>query len=144
MLTVLFATHNGAIIVPPMLEALVQTEQPAERKIIAVETATTHNSGKILEAFQSRPPLRCFQQPGRAKHCALNMLLKNALGDLAILTDGCVISEKGWLASFLQCASDRHIIREYHSELDWVIGRACSIARGKWIQEFKSACSIQS
>ena len=135
MLTVLFATHNGALTLPVMLDAFTQLIAPCEWEIIAVDNCSTDSTRRILESFRDRLPLRIYEQPRRGKNAALNMGVAHARGDLLILTDDDVIPAREWLVYLYDCASANSeydvfggsILPHWEAEPDPVVLRNASL-----------------
>lgn len=105
MLTVLFATHNGAHTLPRMLEALSSLEEPKGGwRLVIVDNASDDETPALLERFRDRLPLTPAYEPRRGKNVALNTGLKHVAGDLIVLTDDDIVPRDGWLARLRQAA----------------------------------------
>lgn len=105
MMTVLFATHNGARWLPRVLEAFTAlAPPPGGWKLIAVENASTDGTAGVLESFVPRLPLTVLRAPGPGKNRALNLGLTQAAGDLVVLTDDDVLPAADWLIQLRTCA----------------------------------------
>lgn len=108
MMTVLFATHNGARWLPRVLEAFTAlAPPPGGWKLIAVENASTDGTAAVLESFVPRLPLAVLRAPGPGKNRALNLGLAQARGDLVVLTDDDVLPAPDWLLRWRE-AADEH------------------------------------
>jgi glycosyltransferase involved in cell wall biosynthesis len=104
MVTLLFATHNGAATLPTMLGALTQIEHPSEWQVIVVDNASSDSTLQILESFREKLPLHILREPRRGKNSALNTGLQHASGDLIVFTDDDVIPHADWLSQMCKCA----------------------------------------
>lgn len=117
MMTVAFATFNGADTLPFMLEAMSHLDQPEGGwHLIAVNNGSTDATCIILDRYRGRLPLRVVQQPAKGKSNALNTAIGEVTGDLLVLTDDDVLPEQDWLVAWRRCA-DRY------SDLDVIGGK---------------------
>lgn len=107
MLSVIFATYNGADTLPTMLDAFTHLEQPIEWEVIAIDNASSDATSEILASYQTRLPLQIIYESRRGKNYALNRGLQNVRGDLVVFTDDDVIPEPDWLTCLLACAESR-------------------------------------
>ena len=58
MLTVMFSTHDGASVLPRMLESLWRATPPAGGwRVVAVDNASADRSAEILASYLGRLPL---------------------------------------------------------------------------------------
>lgn len=106
MLTVIFATRNGARTLPAVLESYLQLQSPERGwKLIVVDNASTDRSREIINSFQDRLPLTCLFEEKLGKNAALNAALRHAEGDLIVLTDDDALPRPEWLVS-LRSAAD--------------------------------------
>lgn len=107
MLTVLFATRNGAPRLPRVLQAFSALAQPAGGwKLVVVENASTDNTGEVLQNFVGDLPLTVLSQPKPGKNSALNLGLNAAEGDLVVLTDDDVLPAADWLVRLRTVADE--------------------------------------
>lgn len=116
MLTVIFATRNGARTLPRMLNSLVQLDYDAPWEVIAIDNDSSDDTLKILKQHESCLPLTIMQQPKPGKNQALNLGIPNAKGSLIVLTDDDVIVNPDWLKKLEECA-------EQHPDFDIFGGR---------------------
>lgn len=107
MLTVLFATRNGARWLPRVLEAFAALQPPPGGwKLIAVENGSTDGTPAVLDSFRSRLPLTVLRAPAPGKNRALNLGLAQAQGDLVVLTDDDVLPAPDWLLRWREAADE--------------------------------------
>lgn len=111
MISVLFATHNGAATLPLMLRSLLELSGNVDYEIVAVDNSSKDETPLILDIFKEILPLRVLQQPRRGKNPSLNLGLSACRGDLVVLTDDDVIVDPDWLSAFQACA-------EIHPDVD--------------------------
>lgn len=105
MLTVAFASFNGADTLPLMLDALTRVRAPAGGwRLIAVDNASTDDTYNILASYRDHLPITILEQPAPGKSKALNLALKYVEGDLLVLTDDDVIPDVDWLIAWRKCA----------------------------------------
>lgn len=105
ILTLIFATYNGSHTLPRMLNSLLELNQPPDAwNIIAVDNGSSDATSKILNNYLSKLPLTILDQPERGKNKALNLALKQSLGDLVVFTDDDVIADRTWLTVLHECA----------------------------------------
>lgn len=98
MITVVFATRNGAGTLPMMLESLARLDEPdGGWALIAVDNGSIDETPAILELFEKRLPLQVLHQPNRGKNAALNLAIQHLRGDLVVFTDDDVIPRQDWL-----------------------------------------------
>lgn len=108
MLTVLFATRNGAHILPQVLEAYARLREPAGGwKLVIVDNGSDDGTRECLAAYAGRLPLTYVSEPRPGKNAALNTGLAATAGDLVVLTDDDVYPGPGWLVA-LRDAADAH------------------------------------
>ncbi len=108
MLTLLFATHNGAHTLPRMLDALTRLKEPTGGwHVVVIDNGSTDATSDILAAFQGRLPMELLQEPRRGQNFARNTGLDARRGDLMVFTDDDVIPDSGWLQC-LRTAADRN------------------------------------
>lgn len=108
MISILFATYNGADTLPTMLEAFCHLNIPKLGwKIIAVDNASTDNTAEILKSFQKQLPITYLYEEKKGKNNALNLGLNELEGSLVVLTDDDIIPEKNWLIELDSCAKSQ-------------------------------------
>jgi glycosyltransferase involved in cell wall biosynthesis len=105
MLTVLFATHNGASTLPVVLEAYIGIQAPAGGwKLVIVDNGSSDRSKEIVSSYAGELPLTLLQENRRGKNSAINTGLQEIEGDLVVLTDDDAIPQPDWLAKFRETA----------------------------------------
>ncbi len=105
MLTVLFATHNGAATLPGVLDAYSRLEPPyGGWKLVVVDNASNDKTADILSSYRDRLPLRYVAEPNPGKNQALNTGLFEIVGDLVVLTDDDVFPRTDWLLRLTEAA----------------------------------------
>lgn len=101
MLTVVFATHNGAETLPTMLDGLTRLEAPRGGwKLVAVDNASTDATPEILAQFADRLPLQILRHAELGRSRALNHALDHIEGELVIFTDDDVVVRPDWLKRY--------------------------------------------
>jgi glycosyltransferase involved in cell wall biosynthesis len=99
-LTLLFATFNGALTLPRLLDALEQQAPPRGGwKIVAVDNGGQDGGGRTLSERAGRLPLTVISEARRGKSAALNAGLGEIEGDLIVFTDDDVVPPRNWLAA---------------------------------------------
>ena len=93
MITVFIAAHNEEKVIAGCIEALLNTDYPADRlKIIPVNDRSKDSTGVIIDSYVARFPSRIspfHRTTGKAgKGAALKDALNFAEGDIAIIFDG--------------------------------------------------------
>ena len=101
-ITILFATHNGALTLPLMMESILQAVTPpsSDIDIVAVCNACTDDSQAILESYQDRLPITVLNEPRPGKNIALNSGLKKVTGDAVLVVDDDIIVDSHWLVAY--------------------------------------------
>ena len=108
VLTVLFATRNGATTLPLVLEAYDRLEPPQGGwALVIVDNGSTDDSRMIIAGFQDTLPVTCVLEPHAGKNIALNAGLAYVAGDLVVLTDDDAVPRPDWLVR-LREAADSH------------------------------------
>jgi glycosyltransferase involved in cell wall biosynthesis len=108
MMTIVFATHNGARTLPTVLDAYFQITMPEGGwKLIVVDNASTDRSREIITSYQDRLPLTYYYEEKLGKNAALNTAIPHIDGDLVVFTDDDVSPRPGWLVS-MRAAADAH------------------------------------
>lgn len=98
MMTVLFATHNGARTLPGVLDAYCRLIDPEGGwKLIVVDNTSTDRSREIITSYLDRLPLTYLYEGKLGKNAALNTAIAHIDGDLVVFTDDDVFPRPGWL-----------------------------------------------
>ena len=102
MITVFIAAHNEEKVVAGCIEALLNTDYPADRlKIIPVNDRSTDRTAQIIDSYVDRFPSRIspfHRKDGKAgKSAALKDALQFAEGDIAIIFDADYVPGRGLL-----------------------------------------------
>lgn len=98
MLTVLFATRNGALTLPRVMESYGRLESPdGGWKLVVIDNGSTDATLQILAASQRSLPMTVLSELKPGKNAALNTGLGSSEGDLIVFTDDDVIPSPGWL-----------------------------------------------
>ncbi|HJP85477.1 MAG TPA: glycosyltransferase [Gemmatimonadaceae bacterium] len=107
MLTVLFATHNGARTLRSVLATYSQLMHPnGGWKLVVVDNASTDNSRQILDSFRDQLPIEYVYERTPGKNAALNTGLEFVEGDLVVLTDDDVFPRQDWLIALREAADN--------------------------------------
>ena len=102
MITVFIAAHNEEKVIAGCIEALLNTDYPADRlKIIPVNDRSKDKTGEIIDSYVARFPSRIspfHRTLGKAgKGAALKDALNFAVGDIAIIFDADYVPGRGLL-----------------------------------------------
>ena len=102
MITVFIAAHNEEKVIAGCIEALLNTDYPADRiKIIPVNDRSADTTGAIIDSYVARFPSRIspfHRSTGKAgKSAALKDALHFAEGDIAIIFDADYVPGRGLL-----------------------------------------------
>jgi cellulose synthase/poly-beta-1,6-N-acetylglucosamine synthase-like glycosyltransferase len=102
MITVFIAAHNEEKVIAGCIEALLNTDYPADRlKIIPVNDRSKDRTGEIIDGYVERFPSRIspfHRVSGKAgKSAALKDALAFASGDIAIIFDADYVPGRGLL-----------------------------------------------
>ena len=102
LITVFIAAHNEEKVIAGCIEALLNTDYPADRlKIIPVNDRSKDRTGEIIDGYAARFPLRIspfHRSSGKAgKAAALKDALAFAEGDIAIIFDADYVPGRGLL-----------------------------------------------
>jgi glycosyltransferase involved in cell wall biosynthesis len=105
VLTVLFATRNGAGTLRTVLEAYAGLETPhGGWKLIIVDNGSSDASREIIADFEQDLPVTYVFEPKNGKNIALNAGLAFVSGDLVALTDDDVLPRQDWLVRLREAA----------------------------------------
>lgn len=108
MVTVLFATHNGADTLTRTLESLCRIETGGlDWRVIAVDNASTDATPRVLRAFRDRLPLTIIEESQRGKNYAMNRGIAEVTGDIVLCIDDDVVLSPDWLLA-VKNAFDAH------------------------------------
>ena len=108
MITVIFASRNGAQVLERTLESLARARAPRGGwKLIAVDNASTDNTFEILKSFEARLPLTVLQEGVPGKNRSLNKALEIAQGDFYVFCDDDVIVAPDWLEAWRKAADEQ-------------------------------------
>ena len=127
MITVFIAAHNEEKVIAGCIEALLNTDYPAEcLKIIPVNDRSKDATGVIIDSYVSRFPSRIspfHRIDGKAgKSAALKDALQFAVGDIAIIFDADYVPGRGLLKQLVAPFFD--------PEVGAVMGRVVPINTG--------------
>jgi glycosyltransferase involved in cell wall biosynthesis len=107
VLTVLFATFNGADTLPATLQALSElVPPPGGWRLVAVDNGSSDTTPDILRLFADRLPLSVLTHPPRGKNRALNAGLTLCAGDAIVFTDDDVLPCRDWLTAWRAVLDD--------------------------------------
>jgi glycosyltransferase involved in cell wall biosynthesis len=109
LITVIFATFNGANTLPRVLDAYTQIAAPAGGwKLIVADNGSTDSTPQIIERFTGRLPIARVPESRRGKNAAVNAALPLVEGDLVVFTDDDAIPDKDWLLHYRAAADTQH------------------------------------
>jgi glycosyltransferase involved in cell wall biosynthesis len=105
VLTVLFATRNGAKSLRRVLDAYGRLESPRGGwNLVIVDNGSTDTSRQIIAGFKDRLPLTYLFEAEAGKNAALNTGLASVAGDLVALTDDDAFPRPDWLVRLREAA----------------------------------------
>ena len=105
MLSVLLSSHNGGDDLKRMLDGLTRLREPRGGwRLIAVDNASTDDTGDIMRSYADRLPITVLHEPTPGKNRALNRALEAAEGDLYVFTDDDVVVGEDWLQQWREVA----------------------------------------
>jgi glycosyltransferase involved in cell wall biosynthesis len=108
MITVVFATRNGARTLPDVLDAYRGLVPPdGGWKLIVVDNGSTDESREIVASYKGILPLTCLFEERPGKNAALNAAIGQVAGDLAVFTDDDVFPRPDWLVRLREAADAR-------------------------------------
>ena len=108
VITVLFATFNGAHTLPRMLDQLERLQPPTGGwEVIAVDNGSSDDSLKIMTERAKRLRMTVLSEPRRGKNVALNTALPLANGDIIAFTDDDIILSPDWLVCIERIAAQQ-------------------------------------
>ena len=127
MITVFIAAHNEEKVIAGCIEALLNTDYPADRlKIIPVNDRSADGTGAIIDSYVARFPSRMspfHRSSGKAgKSAALKDALQYAEGDIAIIFDADYVPGRGLLKQLVAPFFD--------PEIGAVMGRVVPVNSG--------------
>ena len=127
MITVFIAAHNEEKVIAGCIEALLNTDYPADRlKIIPVNDRSVDGTGAIIDSYVARFPSRMspfHRSSGKAgKSAALKDALQYAEGDIAIIFDADYVPGRGLLKQLVAPFFD--------PEIGAVMGRVVPVNSG--------------
>lgn len=106
--TVAVCTWNRAALLPTMLERLARVRfETGDWEVVVVNNNCTDDTGRVLDAFAARLPLRRTFEPKQGLSHARNAAIREAQGDYVVWTDDDVLVEADWLAAYARAAA-RH------------------------------------
>lgn len=106
--TVAICTWNRATLLSGALERLTHVRRPAGGwEVLVVDNNSTDGTGRVLDAFAGRLPLRRAFEPRPGLSHARNEAVRHAAGDYIVWTDDDALVDAGWLAAYEQ-AAERH------------------------------------
>lgn len=106
MLTILFATRNGARLLPEVLSSYTRLISPAGGwRLVAIDNGSSDDTARVLGTFTERLPLTILDEPRPGKNVALNKGLGAIAGDLVVFTDDDTFPRPDWLVALCQAAA---------------------------------------
>lgn len=109
-LVAIFATHNGAETLRPMLDGYAQLDDPGiPWRLIAVDNASTDDTPEVLREAATRLPIDIVAEPGMGKNRALNSGLAQLEPDesFVVFTDDDAIPDRDFLIAWRRIARTR-------------------------------------
>ncbi len=107
MLTIIFATFNGAETVDRMLQRLCElTLPPVDVEILMINNGSNDSTVEMAQSFVDKLPLKILHENKRGKNRALNHGIEYAKGDLLLFTDDDVLPDEDWLVRVWKCAEE--------------------------------------
>lgn len=105
-ISILFSSFNGSATIKKMLTSLAgQIElDGVSWEIVAVDNNSTDETSEIIQSFEGTLPIKRLFEPKQGKNIALNRGLREAKGDLIILTDDDVIASPDWVSQYYKHA----------------------------------------
>lgn len=108
MISVIFATYNGELVLSKTLQAFSLLEIPREGvEFIVIDNASTDDTKNILSKFSDKLQLKIYYEAKKGKSHAINKGLEHAKGDLIVFTDDDVIPDKNWLVAYSKVAAEK-------------------------------------
>jgi glycosyltransferase involved in cell wall biosynthesis len=105
MMTVVFATYNGAGTLRRILEAHERLQPPEGGwQLVTVDNGSTDSTPSLLAEFAERLPLIRLREPRPGKNNALNRGLEAIAGNLVAFTDDDALPYQDWLQQLRQAA----------------------------------------
>lgn len=105
LLTLVFATRNGEHVLPRVLEGYLRAADTAPPwELVVVDNGSTDETALILDRFRTRLPMKVLFQTEAGKNRALNTGIREASGDLVVLTDDDAIPSATFIRSWSKYA----------------------------------------
>lgn len=105
MISIIFSSYNGERTLPKMLDSICRLSPASPHyNIIIVNNGSTDNTASIINLFSTKLPIKLIEQSIRGKNHALNLAIREELGDLVVFTDDDVITDPNWLIELSLCA----------------------------------------
>ena len=104
-LSVLIASHNGANVLPKVLEGYVQSaKNETNWQLIIVDNCSDDSTSKLIEKYQPLLPIVHLHEPRPGKNVALNTGLRHVAGDFVVISDDDAIPEPGFIDAWRTAA----------------------------------------
>lgn len=100
VLTVLFATHNGAQWIGQMLDAYVLQDFTEPWQMIIVDNRSSDDTIAVIECYMDRLPITLLSETRVGKNIALNRGLAHVNAELIVLTDDDAPPHPGFLSAW--------------------------------------------
>lgn len=104
--TVLFSTHNGAGVLPTVLNAYAAQNSLRSWEMVVVNNASTDSTLSCLKDFSGRLPLVILDHAEPGKNRALNAALPFVGGSLVVVTDDDAVPGPDFIESWFSVARD--------------------------------------
>jgi glucosyl-dolichyl phosphate glucuronosyltransferase len=101
-LTVAICTRNRAAQLQQTLEQVTRLRTPSRVRweLLVIDNGSRDDTGRVLDAFATRLPIRPIFEPHPGKAYALNRAAQEAAGDYILWTDDDVLVDPDWLAAY--------------------------------------------
>jgi glycosyltransferase involved in cell wall biosynthesis len=104
-LSVLFATRNGAEVLPRTLDAYARQTLPRELwELIIVDNGSVDETALILKKYEGILPMTVLFEPAPGKNRAVNKGISVLEGDFVIVSDDDAIPDEAFLEAWLETA----------------------------------------
>lgn len=118
MISIVITSFKEPTAVGKAIDAIIRSANTFNYVLIVA--APDKETQAVVKKYQKRNKrIRLFQDPGKGKSYALNLILKKLKGDIAIFTDGDVFVEKSAIRNLLKPFND--------PQVGFVTGRPVSI-----------------
>lgn len=107
-ISIIFPTYNGEKTIRYTLNSLVEMDTSGiSWEVLVCNNNSTDNTAEIIAEYKDKLPIRVYNETIQGMSASLNCLLKEAQGNLIVMTNDDVILSPGWAKGYKALADEK-------------------------------------